>query len=148
MVAKLAERVAPLSVKRHLPEQEAERERREQALRDQQAAKLAEQRAKLAAGEAVRCASCFRPTASPDAAAEKHSSLVHTGDREQRSGLRRERLGRGARAMIRPPGLLASIAGETQMHHRCGRLRRAIDVTSRQPQQITGETNRGCSSAS
>ena len=58
---KLARRVAPPSVKQHLAEQEAERERREQAWRDEQAARLAEQRAKLAAGEPVRCACCFEP---------------------------------------------------------------------------------------
>jgi ParB family transcriptional regulator, chromosome partitioning protein len=86
VLAKLAKRVAPSSVKQHLAEQEAERERREQELRDQQAAKLAEQRAKLAAGEPVRCACCFQPIASPDDAAEKHGSLVHTGDCEQQWG--------------------------------------------------------------
>ena len=38
---KLAKRVAPPSVKQHLADQEAERERREQAWRDEQAARLA-----------------------------------------------------------------------------------------------------------
>jgi len=85
-LAKLAKRVAPPSVKRHLAEQEAERERREHASREEQAAKLAEQRAKLAAGEAVRCACCFEPITSPADAAEKHGSLVHTGDCEQQWG--------------------------------------------------------------
>jgi ParB family chromosome partitioning protein len=86
VLAKLAKRVAPPSVKEHRAEQEAERERREQAWRDQQAAKLAEQRAKLAAGEAVRCACCFEPITSPDDAAEKHDSFVHKGDCEQEWG--------------------------------------------------------------
>ena len=86
VLAKLAKRVAPPSVKQHLAEQEAERERREQAWREEQAAKLAEQRAKLAAGEAVRCACCFEPITSPDDAAEKHGSLVHKGDCEQQWG--------------------------------------------------------------
>ena len=86
MLDKLARRVAPASVKRHLAEQEAERERREQAWREQEAAKLAEQRAKLAAGEPVRCACCFEPIKSPDDGAEKHGSLVHRGDCEQQWG--------------------------------------------------------------
>jgi len=83
---KLARRVAPASVKRHLAEQDAERERREQAWREEQAAKLAEQRAALAAGQPVRCACCFEPITSPDQAAEKHGSLVHRGDCEQEWG--------------------------------------------------------------
>jgi hypothetical protein len=86
VLAKLTKRVAPPSVKQHLAEREAERERREQAWRDQQAAKLAEQWDKLAAGEAVRCACCFEPITSPDEAAEKHDSLVHRGDCEQQWG--------------------------------------------------------------
>ena len=86
VLAKLAKRVAPPSVKRHVAEQEAERERREQTWRDEQAAKLAEQRERLAAGEAVRCACCFEPITSPDEAAEKHGSLVHTGDCEEQWG--------------------------------------------------------------
>jgi hypothetical protein len=61
VLAKLAKRVASPSVKQHLAEQEDERERCEQAWRNQQAAKLAEQRAKLAAGEAVRCAAVWKP---------------------------------------------------------------------------------------
>jgi hypothetical protein len=76
VLAKLAKRVAPPSVKQHLAEQEAERERREQAWRNQQAAKLAEQRAKLAAGEAVRCACCFEPITSLDDAAENLDSQI------------------------------------------------------------------------
>ena len=43
-LGKLAARVAPPSVKQHLAEQEAERERREQAYQDEQAARLSEQR--------------------------------------------------------------------------------------------------------
>ena len=86
LLAKLAKRVAPASVRQHLAEQEAERARREQEWRDEQAAKLAEQRAKLAAGEPVRCACCFQPISSPDEAAEKHGSLVHKGDCEQEWG--------------------------------------------------------------
>jgi hypothetical protein len=83
---KLARRVAPASVKQHLAEQEAERERREEAWREQEAAKLAEQRAKLAAGEPVRCACCFQPITSSEDATEKHGSLVHRGDCEQEWG--------------------------------------------------------------
>ena len=58
MLAKLAKRVAPRSVKQRLAAEEAERERREQAWRDEQAAKLQEQRDRLAAGEAIRCECC------------------------------------------------------------------------------------------
>ncbi len=61
ILGKLARRVAPPSVKRHRAEQEAERERRERAYQEEQAARLAEQRAKLAAGELVRCACCLGP---------------------------------------------------------------------------------------
>jgi hypothetical protein len=86
VLAKLAKRVAPPSVKRHQAEREAERERREQAWRDEQAAKLAEQRERLAAGESIRCACCFETITSPDDVAEKHGSLVHTGDCEQQWG--------------------------------------------------------------
>jgi ParB/RepB/Spo0J family partition protein len=86
VLATLAKRVAPASVKRHLAEREAEQERREQECREQEAAKLAEQRTKLAAGESVRCACCFQPIASPDEAAEKRGSLVHAGDCEQEWG--------------------------------------------------------------
>ena len=50
-LGKLAARVAPPSVKRHLAEQEAERERREQTYQERQAARLKQQREKLAAGE-------------------------------------------------------------------------------------------------
>jgi ParB/RepB/Spo0J family partition protein len=83
---KLARRVAPASVKRRLAEQEAERERREQAWRDEQAERLNAQREKLAAGEAVRCECCFEPIESASDAAEKHGALVHAGDCEKRWG--------------------------------------------------------------
>ena len=83
---KLARRVAPASVRQHRAEQDAERERREQAWREQEGVRLAEQRAKLAAGEPVRCACCFEPITSLDQAAEKHGSLVHRGDCEQQWG--------------------------------------------------------------
>jgi hypothetical protein len=86
VLAKLAKRVAPPSIKRLLAEREAERERREHAYQEEQAARLAEQRAQLAAGEAVRCACCFQPITSTDEAAEKHGSLVHAGDCEQEWG--------------------------------------------------------------
>ncbi len=83
---KLARRVAPASVRLHRAEQHAERERREQAWREQEAAKLAQQRAKLAAGEPVRCACCLELITSTEDAAEKHGSLVHRGDCEQQWG--------------------------------------------------------------
>jgi ParB family transcriptional regulator, chromosome partitioning protein len=83
---KLAKRVAPPSVKRHLAEQEAERERREQAWRDEQAARLHAQRAKLEAGEPIRCECCLRPIDSAAEAVEKHGSLVHAGDCESQWG--------------------------------------------------------------
>ena len=83
---KLARRVAPASVRQHRAEQDAERERCEQSWREQEAAKLAGQRAKLAAGETVRCACCFEPISSPKDAAEKLGSLVHRGDCEQQWG--------------------------------------------------------------
>jgi ParB/RepB/Spo0J family partition protein len=86
VLAKLAKRVAPPSIKRHVAEREAERERREQEWRDEQAARLTEQREKLSAGEAVRCACCFQPITCTDEAAEKHGSLVHAGDCEQEWG--------------------------------------------------------------
>jgi ParB/RepB/Spo0J family partition protein len=83
---KLAKRVAPPSVKQHVAEQEAERERREHAWREQQAAALNEQRAKLAAGEPIRCECCLELIEKPDDAAEKHGTLVHAGDCEQQWG--------------------------------------------------------------
>src|SRR5262249_50754446 len=86
VLAKLTKRVAPPSVKQHLAEQEAERERREQAWRGEQAADLAGQRATVAGGEAGRCACCFEPIESADDAAEKHDSLVHKGGCEQQWG--------------------------------------------------------------
>jgi ParB/RepB/Spo0J family partition protein len=86
VLAKLAKRVAPPSVKQHLAAEEAERERREQVWRDEQAAKLQEQRDKLAAGEAIRCECCFRMIESPDYATEKDGTLVHIGECEQEWG--------------------------------------------------------------
>jgi len=83
---KLAGRVAPATVKRHLAEREAEQERREQAWRDEQAAKLQAQRARLEAGEAIRCECCLRPIESPADAVEKQGSLVHAGDCERQWG--------------------------------------------------------------
>jgi ParB/RepB/Spo0J family partition protein len=86
VVGKLARRVAPPSVKQHLAEQAAERERAEQAARAEQEARLEAQRAKLAAGEPIRCECCLEPIESPEAAAEKHGSLVHAGDCERQWG--------------------------------------------------------------
>jgi hypothetical protein len=86
VVTKLAKRVAPPSVKQHLAAQEAEREQREQAWRNEQAARLAEQRANLAAGEPVRCECCLRMIESAEEAAEKDGTLVHVGDCEQQWG--------------------------------------------------------------
>jgi ParB/RepB/Spo0J family partition protein len=85
-VAKLAARVAPSSVKRHLVEQAAERERRELARQEQQAARLAEQRAKLAAGQPVRCGCCLRPIETEAEAVEKHGALVHAAECEHEWG--------------------------------------------------------------
>jgi hypothetical protein len=61
----------------------AERERREQAWREEQAARLKEQREKLAAGESIRCECCLAPIESLGDAVEKDGALVHTGDCEQ-----------------------------------------------------------------
>jgi ParB/RepB/Spo0J family partition protein len=83
ILGKLAAKVAPSSVKRHRAEQEAEREQRERAHQDEQATRLAEQRAKLAAGELVRCACCLGAIETEAEAVEKHGSLVHAGDCEQ-----------------------------------------------------------------
>jgi ParB/RepB/Spo0J family partition protein len=85
-LGKLAARVAPPSVKRHLAEQAAERERRELAHQEQQAARLAEQRAQLAAGEPVRCACCLRPIETEAEAVAKHGTLVHAADCEHEWG--------------------------------------------------------------
>lgn len=83
---KLAARVAPASVKRHLAEREAEREQREQAWRDERVARLKAQRAKLEAGEPIRCECCLRPIESSADAVEKHGALVHSGDCESQWG--------------------------------------------------------------
>jgi len=90
VIAKLAKRVAPPSVKQHLAEQEAERKRSEQAWQDEQAARLQEQRDKLAAGEPIRCECCLDLIESPEAAVEKYGTLVHAGDCEERWGAVRE----------------------------------------------------------
>jgi ParB/RepB/Spo0J family partition protein len=90
VLAKLARRVAPPSVKQRLAEQEAEQERREQAWSDEQAARLQEQRDKLAAGEPVRCECCLAPIESTADAAEKHGTLVHVGDCEEQWGSRQD----------------------------------------------------------
>ena len=86
VLGKLAARVAPASVKRRQTEQEAEREQRERAHQEEQAARLDEQRAKLAAGELVRCACCLGPIETEAEAVEKHGSLVHAGDCAQEWG--------------------------------------------------------------
>jgi ParB/RepB/Spo0J family partition protein len=86
VLGKLARRVAPPSVKRHVAEQEAERERREQERRAEQEARLSEQRAKIAAGEPVRCECCFGEIESAEQAVEKHGTLVHAGECEQQWG--------------------------------------------------------------
>jgi hypothetical protein len=86
VLGKLAARVAPPSVKQHRAEQAAERERRERACQEEQAARLTEQRAKLAAGEFVRCACCCGPIETEAEAAEKDGTLVHAGDCEHEWG--------------------------------------------------------------
>ncbi len=86
VLSKLAARVAPPAVKRHLAEQEAERERRERAWQDEQAARLRQQREQLAAGKLVRCACCGGPIESEAEAVEKHGTLVHAGDCEHEWG--------------------------------------------------------------
>jgi ParB/RepB/Spo0J family partition protein len=83
VLSKLAARVAPPSVKHHVAEREAERERREQALRDEQVARLQKQREQLAAGKLIRCACCGSPIETEAEAVEKHGTLVHAGDCEQ-----------------------------------------------------------------
>ena len=86
VLSKLAARVAPPLVKRHLAEQEAERERRERAWQDEQAARLKQQRVQLAAGKLVRCACCGSPIETEAEAVEKHGTLVHAGDCEHEWG--------------------------------------------------------------
>lgn len=86
VLGKLAAKVAPASLKRHQAEQEAEQERRERAFQEEQAARLAEQRSKLAAGDLVRCACCLGPIESEAEAVEKNGSLVHAGDCEHEWG--------------------------------------------------------------
>lgn len=77
---KLARRVAPPCVKRHLAEQETEREQRERALHDEQAARLQADRDKLAAGDPVDCACCGAPIETAIDAVDAHGSLVHAGE--------------------------------------------------------------------
>jgi hypothetical protein len=86
VVDKLARRLAPPSVKQHEAERTAERERSEQASREEEAARLETQRARLGAGEAIRCECCLDLIATPDVAAEKHGTLVHAGDCERQWG--------------------------------------------------------------
>jgi ParB/RepB/Spo0J family partition protein len=86
VVDKLARRVAPPSVKQHEAERMAERERSEQARREEEAARIEAQRAKLAAGEAIRCECCLDLIETPEAAVEKHGTLVHVGDCERQWG--------------------------------------------------------------
>jgi len=73
-------------IKQHLAAEEAEWERRDEALRDEQEATLQEQRDKLAAGAAIRCECCLRMIESPDEVAEKDGTLVHIGECEQEWG--------------------------------------------------------------
>ena len=76
-LGKLAARVAPPSVKRHLAEQEAEREQREQTCQERQAARLKQQREKLAAGDNVRCVCCsslIESAAEPPRSTERSST--------------------------------------------------------------------------
>lgn len=77
---KLAARVAPPSVKKHLAAREAERKRQEQERRDEEAARLQAQRALLDSGGSVRCECCLRPIESPAEAVEKDGVLVHPGE--------------------------------------------------------------------
>ena len=72
----------------------------------------------------IRCECCLRMIESADEAAEKDGTLVHVGDCEQQWGsayddsttTRRRRSTRQP-DQHRPPYLLTSIAGETQMHY-------------------------------
>jgi len=112
---KLAHRVAPASVNKHRAAQDAERQQREPARRDERAANLQRQRDKLAAGESVRCECCLSPIESAGDATEKDGALIHSGDCRAAVGQRHRR--RGARRMShRPTDLVTSIARETQMH--------------------------------
>jgi ParB/RepB/Spo0J family partition protein len=86
VIDKLARRVAPPSIKQHLAEKAAERERAEQQVRAERVARLEAQRVKLAAGEPIRCECCFEPIDSPETAVEKDGTLVHSGDCEREWG--------------------------------------------------------------
>jgi ParB family chromosome partitioning protein len=83
---RLARRVVPPSVKQHLAERDAERERRERAWRDEQAGRLQADRDKLAAGEPVDCACCSAPIEAALDAVDAHGSLVHAGECAERWG--------------------------------------------------------------
>jgi ParB/RepB/Spo0J family partition protein len=86
MLDRLARRVAPPSVKGHLAEQDAEREERERAWRDEQAARLQAERDKLADGEPVDCACCGAPIETAIDAVDAHGSLLHAGECAERWG--------------------------------------------------------------
>ncbi len=83
---KLARRVAPPSVKQHLAEREAEREERERAWHDEQAARIQAERDKLAAGESVDCPCCGGSIETAIDAVDAHGSLVHAGECAERWG--------------------------------------------------------------
>src|SRR5262249_36095176 len=85
-IDKLARPGAPPSVKQHAAEQAAGGERAGRQARADREARLEAQRAKLAAGEPIRCECCFEPIDSPDAAVEKDGTLVHVGDCEREWG--------------------------------------------------------------
>ena len=52
----------------------------------EQAARLQEQRARLAAGERIRCDCCLDLIEPPETADEKYGTLVHAGDCERQWG--------------------------------------------------------------
>ena len=115
---KLARRVAPASVKQHLAEQEAEREQREQAWRDEQAARL-----QRAAREARRWrVRPLRVLPRPDRVGRRRRREARRARPRRRLraavGQRRPTSDEEAAAMTRPSDadLVTSIARETQMH--------------------------------
>ncbi|MGH3019339.1 MAG: hypothetical protein ACRDNR_04150, partial [Gaiellaceae bacterium] len=83
---RLARRVAPPSVRQHVAEQDEQREQRERAWRDEQAARVQADRDKLAAGEPVDCACCGGPIEAVLDAVDAHGSLVHAGECAERWG--------------------------------------------------------------
>ena len=105
---KLARRVAPASVKQHLAEQEAEREQREQAWRDEQEARL-QRAARQARRWRVRP---LRVLPRPDRVRRRRDRearrLVHSGDCEQQWGSA-DRRGRGGRRMTHRPSRLSNL---------------------------------------